>query len=1129
MDHKRQNDHYPSFKQLVEFIIKEAVDADDPIYGQSKVGTLPQPQSDSKPKKTSFGSTTAPSKEERRPASPCILCKQYHRLFYCDSFKRLKPVERLALVKKYKLCENCLLSNHAVATCRKVSVCSVPGCGQKHTRFIHVDVANENIYSQGSQSVHEQGPLQTSNAAVSQVVNESTSLDSDVYVPVVEVRVNNKVGALALLDTASTASFCTRGLLQSLGIQGVKTDYVLSTLSQSNEKKFSEVVNLSLMSSDGRDCLILSNVFVLDEIPVKQYDVKLDSMSPLNSLSFVRSVSKVDLLIGQDHAEALIPLQVQSGKPGEAFAVRTLFGWSINGPCTSDKEVGKQIISHFISTNTIDENVENLWRLDNEGYSSDELSMSVDDNKVMSLWNKSVRFVDGHYMLPIPFKADVLVPNNLEVAKHRLFALKRSLERKQMFDRYDAEIKKLFQRGHAENVVKSDIDGADKIWYLPHHAVVSDKKPGKVRVVFDCAAKYMGESLNDKCFQGPDFNNKLLHVLLRFRQHNCAIMADVEAMYYQVRVDPDDRDVLRFLWFDDAGNITCHRMTSHVFGGVWCSCAATYALRLAADDFGYDDPSVLNSVKNDFYVDDYLKSVDNVNDAKDLIANVKSVLFQGGFRLTKFVTNDDKMLQYIPEVDRASEVKDIKSDLKNKVLGIRWNVESDSFHFDTKFKETDYVTRRYILSMVSSTFDPLGLVSPVLVTGKLLFQDATRLKLKWDDVVPSDLRTQWDKWQLTVSSLQNLSIVRCVKPEDFNDSHVELHLFSDASEKAYGCCCYVRCINKRGQIYVSLLCSRNKLAPIKMVTIPRLELQAAVMAAKMNDMLVKRLTLDVAASYFWVDSDIVLKYIANNTKRYHTFVANRLSVIHSLTSNSQWNFICGKDNPADLLTRGLDADSLQRSSWFHGPQFLNTYKSEWNLPECDLALSSLDPEVKVEKSTMSCMSITVAKHPLDKLFDYFSSWFSLKKAVAWLLRLKGMLRKVVDKDKSHDVLTCAEVQIAEVVILQHVQSQCYSDDILKIKSGTPVSKSSPLRSLQPVLDVNGILCVGGRLKHVDVQYCNKHPAIVPNDHPITSMIARDSHNIAHLGTEWVLSTIRSKYWIVGARSVIKRIHRNCIC
>jgi hypothetical protein len=221
------------------------------------------------------------------------------------------------------------------------------------------------------------------------------------------------------------------------------------------------------------------------------------------------------------------------------------------------------------------------------------------------------------------------------------------------------------------------------------------------------------------------------------------------------------------------------------------------------------------------------------------------------------------------------------------------------------------------------------LVSPVILRGRLIFQEATRLQLSWDEIVPFDLQQKWYVWLQDLAKLSNFKFPRCVMPFDEADVVLELHNFSDASKKPYGCCTYLRCIDKQGRIYTSLLIAKSRVAPLKSVTIPRLEQQAAVMAAEIDHMLRSELDLGLARSYFWVDSEIVLKYIMNEFRRFHVYVSNRLSVIHKLSSPDKWLHISGKQNPADVVSRGERADGLDMKLWCQGPEFLKLYKNEW--------------------------------------------------------------------------------------------------------------------------------------------------------------------------------------------------------
>jgi hypothetical protein len=283
--------------------------------------------------------------------------------------------------------------------------------------------------------------------------------------------------------------------------------------------------------------------------------------------------------------------------------------------------------------------------------------------KVLNFWDENIKVVDGHYELPIPRKQNVCVPDNQELALSRLRSLKCSLDKRGVYSRYDAEVQKLLNKGYAECVPESASQN-EKIWYLPHHTDM--KKPKKLRIVYDCAAQYYDESLHDKCRQGPDLNNKLMHVLLRFRQHEYAIMADVEAMYYQVRVSEKDRDALRFLWFDRQGKVGRTLLDQEV-----------------EDDF------VNDVIRRSFYVDDCLRSLTSIEEVEKVIKNVKQVLHKGGFKLTKFVANDRQVLDMIDEEDRAKEVKEFHEEVRSEVLVVRWDVNSDSFSVvvDVQFRK----------------------------------------------------------------------------------------------------------------------------------------------------------------------------------------------------------------------------------------------------------------------------------------------------------------------------------------------------------------------------------------------------------------------------------------------------------
>ena len=1105
LERRRERDSYPNFEDLVRFVEEQADEAMDPIYGSASNSSEKVVRGSA-----SNFSTSASAASSSMIKYPCKLCQQFHKLFNCDKFREMKPFERFRFVKDNQLCENCLMSNHLVATCRKPSFCSVPGCGKKHTKFIHLP------------------PNQDVNRVKGHVsMNVGTNMGKEIgkhqiHLPLVTVKVNDSVNVTALLDNGSTGSFCSRRLVDKLGVRGYHAKYFLSTMNSVQDCKELEVVDLELASvSDESMTMRLTNVLVVDQIPTKSLQINVDkTMFPhLADVPFHSSNGCVDVLIGQDHSEALVPLQVRKGKSGDPFAVKTLFGWSVNGVLPVDDLVSRSVVSNFISCD-LENQVRKLWDVENAGLSQLDLAWSRDDQRVVSLWEREIRIEDGHYVLPIPWKDDIDIPNNRMVALSRLNSLHTTLNRKGIFKSYDSEIKKLLTMGYAECVLQSEASRFEDVWYLPHHAVLSEKKPGKLRVVFDCASKFKGESLNDKCLQGPNFTNKLFDVLLRFRRHKFVIMGDIESMYYQVRVPESDKNFLRFLWYDEKGDVATFRMNCHVFGGVWCASASAFALKQTVLDFAPDDVEVADVIRNAFYVDDCLQSYESAPEAISSMKKVCSTLSKGGFRLTKFVTNEESIHSQIPESERAKEVKDFRYGTETRALGVKWNPETDEMYFDTQLEDKS-VTRRMILSLMSTTFDPLGLINPVLVTAKLLFQDVTRLKYDWDEVLPQEIQRKWSEWIGSLSRLRDFKIPRCVKPVSQDDAYLELHHFSDSSERVYGCCSYLRCVTKEGDIHVHLLCSKSKVAPIKPISIPRLELQAAVLATRMDVTLRRELHLDLNESQFWTDSQVVLQYIANETQRFHVFVANRVAEIRSVTQPSQWRHIAGSSNPADLSTREQTPEKLSLSNWFGGPAFLHTFKNDWVMDKPEIGeVKSEDPEVK-------SFQVDVQDHPIDKLIVHHSRWYNLKRAVAWWLRLKNFL-KMKRKDAMKSTLSISEVREAEVCIIKHVQQQVFADEVKKLAVGGTVGRSSSIKDLCPMLDNSGVLRVGGRIEHAELEYSARHPSILPKKHPVSEMIVREKHEVAHLGTEWTLCLVRREFWIVSARKVIKGVKFACV-
>ena len=367
--------------------------------------------------------------------------------------------------------------------------------------------------------------------------------------------------------------------------------------------------------------------------------------------------------------------------------------------------------------------------------------------------------------------------------------------------------------------------------------------------MFDCSAQYKGESLNKHLLQGPDLTNSLVGVLCRFRKESVAFICDIEGMFHQVQVTQEHRDLLRFLWWEDGDTRKTpqeYRMTVHLFGATSSPGCANFAVKSTANDHESElGSAAADFLRNDFYVDDGLKSVATADEAIALIKNAREMCFKGGFNLHKFVSNEKQVIACIPESSRAEDSKTLDFNQDSlpieRALGVQWCVENDTFNFCILLSNRP-TTRRGILSTVSSVFDPLGFIAPFILEGKKILQELCKDNVGWDEPVSETISTRWLKWRSSVQALSKFIVDRCYHPKDFGQIVTrELHHFSDASTKGYGQSTYFRLVNNKGDIHCSFVMGKARVTPLKPMTMPRLELTAALVSTRVSEQIKKEL------------------------------------------------------------------------------------------------------------------------------------------------------------------------------------------------------------------------------------------------------------------------------------------------
>jgi hypothetical protein len=556
-------------------------------------------------------------------------------------------------------------------------------------------------------------------------------------------------------------------------------------------------------------------------------------------------------------------------------------------------------------------------------------------------------------------------------------------------------------------------------------------------------------------------------------------------------------------------------MKVHIFGAKSSPGCANFGLKQLAKDNVDISADASAFLQRDFYVDDGLQARDTVEDAANVLGKAREICERGGLRLHKIISNSKDLLARFPD----SEVTSAKAtDLSvpstvlavERTLGLQWCTDNDTLGFsnETRLGST---TRRGVLSTIASLFDPLGFLAPFVLLGRIILQEMCRDGLDWDDPLPTPLQERWDLWLTDFANLDQVQIPRNFLPSDFGPvSSVQLHHFSDASTVGYGQCSYLRFESPLGKIHTSLVVAKARVTPLRHVTVPRLELTAAVLSVKMARFLQNELDYDNIEHCFWTDSEIVLAYLNNQSKRFHVFVANRVQQILQFSKDSQWRHVKTEENPADHASRGLKVKELTTTRWFQGPSFL---LESLPYPEMEyLEIPEDDEEVKVCRATAA---FEETGSSFEQRIQRFSTKLSLVRGVAVIIRRCSAKRGgVVTKLESYE--------IAEKRITTCLQKEYFERPSLALRK--------QLQELNAFRDVDGLWRVGGRARKSSESYACKFPVVLPRDSHLSLLVARACHvGIAHQGRMFTISEIRaSGYWILGMRHVVSALIRLCV-
>lgn len=936
----------------------------------------------------------------------------------------------------------------------------------------------------------------------------------------------------ALLDNASQESFVSHRVAQFLGIKPRPTSMVVSGVGQSQAPKPLGQISFEFGSHHDSAFLMQINAIVLPMIthtlPSRSVAVDQQLVSNLDLADPTYGTpGSIDVLLSANVFASLMLPSVRKGNDASTVALHTQLGWVLFGRAGPEPNQYHRTCFHVSSEDRVSAALQEFWQVEEVSMPS---SLSPDDERCEMMYEATyTRTSEGRYCVQLPFKHD---PPMLGLSRDRAVSRFLQVERKlslnpKLHNDYAKCINEYLQLGHMRPVSTSEHHQSISLpngtttytsYYLPHHAVIkTESTTTKLRVVFDASSKTEnGTSLNDTQLIGPVLQDSLVNLLIRWRTYKVVIKADIAKMYRQVLVSDQHQPYQRIIWRNSpAEELQDFQLQTVTFGTAAAPYLAIKTLQQLAKDESAGFPIGATMLLNDFYVDDLLSGADSVPDAIEKQRQAIQILQRGGFEIRKWSSNRADVTDEL-EDDAREICSDTHATLK--ALGILWCPISDTLSIKVSLPDIPVASKRVLLSEVSKLFDPLGWIAPAIICMKVMLQKLWLAGVTWDEPLPPSIQADWVQFKQLLPSIESIPIPRWTKLSP--NAVADLHGFCDASEKAYAATVYVRVQTSQQTWEVHLITAKTKVAPVKQLSLPRLELCGSVLLSKLLASV--KATINITRIHAWTDSEIVLAWLQGHPNRWTTFVANRISDIHQTLDASAWHHVPSKDNPADCASRGINPDQLvNHPIWWHGPAWLSKDESNWpRKHKQDIAPTELESK----RSRQSFVTSIPSNDTLDQIID---NSHSLSKAARLIAR---MLRWHTPNPAEPD-LTVKELQAAHNILIRRSQQLHFPEEITQLAQKQPVAKISKLRSLDPFIDQDMLMRVGGRLRNSDIPYPARHPLIIPRKSRLTDLLIHDAHiETLHGSVALMQSHLRTRFWIIDSRNAIRhRIHKCNTC
>ncbi|XP_057369839.1 uncharacterized protein LOC130690968 [Daphnia carinata] len=1087
----------------------------------------------------------------------CLFCNDKHPPTKCD----VTLEKKIEQVKKEKRCWKCLGQNHTVKECWSISKCYK--CGKDH----HTAICNRAVNPKSVTATVAASPMLK--VADDAPLSIEARLFGGVYVQTATVIVEGPKGwlkAIAYIDQGSNATLIRSELAQTLGLQEVgKINLKLQAVGHMHPEKERSVRKLRLRGLIPQAEEIELEAIEQPEIGKVAGSKKTEFVSELWSqgyqladdriLSGRAGPCQIDVLIGANQVWKVLGSKQIVSKTG-IRAIESKFGWLLLGQdetvtTSSNTAIGfllkakqgtPENLKAEIDPKTDEIDFARWWKLE----SLDPLEKIPLSIQWKSYSDTIVQDEDGHYVAPLPWNENkIRLSKNETMAEGQAKALIRRMDRdKEMKTSYEAEFEKLKV---SKFISRADTSFGGIYTILPHHPVVRrDKTTSRVRPVFNGSAKpKTGFSANDCLEEGPNLNPDILDVMLLFRLNPIAWTADIRQAFLMVKLLKEDAEALRFYLEDEdvPGSLQLYKWNRLPFGLTCSPAVLRTVLKKHLESYEGELAESSQQILRHLYVDDYLSNASTLEETMAVIGTVLKLFADAKMDLRKWVTNNSELRRYLLKQNLTEDSANSHSCLNldpQKVLGVRWNTSTDCFYFKSDVivdaaTKVKILTKRSFAKISTKLFDPLGLIGPVTLQFKLLFQELWQIKIGWDDEVPKETEIQFRDIVEDLKSIEKIQVPRMISLAP-NKHMQELHIFCDASTKAYGAVAYAK---SQYPNFVRLICCKTRAAPLPKneVSLPRLELLSAELGSVLAERIVNAIDKVQWKVHLWTDSMATLGWIKGEPTRWKLFVRNRVEAIRKRSNPEQWRHCPGKDNPADYASRGTTVKKLIAASfWWGGPSWLIYNEKEWpqqgNLTSEEI--QSMEIEARSKKRIES-LAVSSTLDWFDVLAARASSYLRFLRTIAWMFRLfrKESLGKAIETVRGKEIpcLSVREIATAENFILKFIQKRAFPEIYESLQDGKPLGNMlCNLETLRPIWDAQDkLIRVTGRVGPALKELLIDPPILLPASEKIVDMMIQYHHvKRKHAGVQNTLTFLRNRFWIIRARQRIKSVIKQCV-